>query len=127
MLLLEFVFAFIIGFLLVVLFSAFFRDRLPWGSFWLFLLIVFLGTWAVGAWITPFGPTLFDVAWLPFLLIGLFITILLFAAIPAPPEPRTIEQARETQEERSALAGLTIFFWITLVFAIVAIVLAYII
>jgi hypothetical protein len=35
-----------------------------------------------------FGPTVFDVAWLPFLIAGFFITVLLGATIPhGPPYP----------------------------------------
>jgi hypothetical protein len=127
--LLDLIAALIIGFLLVALFSALFRNQVPWGSFWIFLLIVFLVTWAGGLWIGPFGPTLFDVAWLPFLLVGLFVTILLVATVPPRPTrtPMTVEQARKTEAERAAMAGLTIFFWIALIFTIVAIVLGYII
>ncbi len=127
--LLDFVFAFIIALLLVLLFSTLFRDRTPWGSFWLFLLIVVLVTWAGGLWIAPFGPTLFNVTWLPFLLIGIFVVLLLAATVPArPPTTRaeTIEQAREAEAAGSVLAGVTIFFWIVLVISLIAIILAYI-
>jgi hypothetical protein len=129
MFLLDFLFAFVIGLFLVLLFSALFRNRTPWGSFWLFLLIVVLITWAGGIWVDPFGPTLFEVAWLPFLLIGVFVIILLAATVPArPPATRVeaIEQAREAEAAGSVLAGLTIFFWIVIVFSLVAILLAYI-
>ncbi len=126
---LDFLFALGISLLLVLLFSALFRDRTPWGSFWLFLLIVVLLTWAGGIWVDPFGPTLFEVAWLPFLIIGVFVIILLAATIPARPpatRPEAIERAREAEAAGSVLAGLTIFFWILIVFSLVAILLAYI-
>jgi len=130
MFLLDLVIALLIGLLLVLLFSALLRDRVPWGSVWIFLLIVFLVTWAGGIWIGPFGPTIFDVAWLPFLIVGIFITVLLAATVPpqsAPTKPKkeTIEHVRRSEPAQSALSGLTQFFWLALVFTIVVIVLAY--
>ncbi len=130
MFLLDLAVALLIGFLLALLFSALFRERIPWGSFWLFLLFVVLLTWAGGVWIGPFGPTVLDVAWLPFLIVGVFITILLAATVPAGPRPtapkdETIEGARRTEPAASALAGLTLFFWLALILTIAVIVLAY--
>jgi hypothetical protein len=130
MFLLDLLFAFVVGFLIVSLFSVFVRGRTPWGSFWLFLLIVFLVTWAGGVWIEPFGPTLFDVAWAPFLIVGFFVTLLVLAAAVPIRSPRTpgeaIEQAREAEVASTVLAGLTVFFWIFLVASLVAIALGYI-
>jgi len=51
------------------------------GFFWLFV-VVFLVTWAGGVWLRPFGPTLWGVCWLGFLLAGLFILLLLAIFIP---------------------------------------------
>jgi hypothetical protein len=48
MLLMDLVAALVIGLFLALLFSAIFQERVPWGSFWIFLLFVFLGTWAGG-------------------------------------------------------------------------------
>ena len=128
MFLLDLLIALVIGFLLVLLFSALFRDRTPWGNFWIFLLVVFLVTWAGGIWIAPFGPTIFNVAWLPFLIVGIFITLLLAATVPARPsrpQKGTIEEAKRTEAAESALTGLTLFFWIALIMTLTAIILAY--
>ncbi len=129
MFLLDLIFAFVISLLLVLLFSAFFRTRTPWGSFWLFLLMVFLITWAGGVWIEPFGPTLYDIAWMPFLYVGVFITIILAATVPARPpavKRETIEEARAEDAAGSVLAGLTLFFWLAMIVTIITIVIAYI-
>lgn len=128
MFLLDLMIALMIGFLLVLVFSALFRDRTPWGSFWIFLLVVFLVTWAGGIWISPFGPTIFDVAWLPFLIVGLIITVLLAAAVPprpTRPQKGTIEEAKRTASTESALSDLTLFFWIAVILTLIVIVLAY--
>lgn len=63
-----------------------------------FFIIVFLATWAVGAWVSPRGPTAFGVPWLAFLIIGLVIALVAAAAPPVrhwrvtaaagAPEPR---------------------------------------
>jgi len=128
MFLLDLSFALVIGFLLVLLVSALFRDRTPWGSFWIFLLVVFLVTWAGGIWIGPFGPTFFEVAWLPFLIVGIFITVLLASTVPprtSRPQKGTIEEAKRAEAPESVLAGLTLFFWIALILTLIAIILAY--
>lgn len=128
MFILDLLIALVIGFLLVLLFSALFRNSTPWGSFWIFLLVVFLVTWAGGIWIGPFGPTILEVAWLPFLIVGIFIIVLLAATVPpssARPRKGTIEEAKRTESAESALTGLTLFFWIALILTLIAIVLAY--
>lgn len=128
MFLLDLLIALVIGFLLVLLFSALFRNKTPWGSFWIFLLVVFLVTWAGGIWIGPFGPTIFEVAWLPFLIVGIFITTLLAATVSpraSRPQKGTIEEAKRTEAPESALTGLTLFFWIALILTLLSIILAY--
>ena len=130
MFLIDLLVALVISLLLVLIFSILFRSRIPWGSFWIFLLMVFLLTWAGGVWIRPFGPTIYNATWLPFLIFGIFIVILLAAVIPASPpsaQPRTVERGQRTEPALSALAGLTIFFWIILILTLAAILAAYVI
>jgi len=124
----EFIIAFSIAIIFVVVLRSMFGRRAPFGSFWILLLFLFLVTWAGGVWLVPFGPTLFDVAWLPFLVVGIFIAIVLATTVPPEPaRPMTVEQARDEGATASALAGLTIFFWITILFMMIAILLAYLI
>ena len=123
---LDFIIAFSIAIIFVLILRAIFGRRAPFGSVWILLLFLFLVTWAGGVWLVPFGPTLFDVAWLPFLVVGVFIAIVL--ATTVPPEsrhPRTVEEARSEGATATALAGLTVFFWITIVLTLIAILLAY--
>ena len=130
MFLIDLLVALVISLFLVLIFSILFRSRIPWGSFWIFLLMVFLLTWAGGIWIRPFGPTFYNVTWFPFLIFGIFIVILLAAVIPPSPtlaQPRTVDRGQRTEPALSALAGLTIFFWMILILTLAAILAAYVI
>jgi hypothetical protein len=60
------------------------RDGRRTGVVYLFL-IIFLATWAGGAWIRPFGPPIGHVHWLGFLIIGLFVALLLALFLPQRP------------------------------------------
>jgi len=124
----DLLFALAVALLLTAIFTAGFRNRGPWDVWWVFLLVVFLATWAGGLWFAPFGPTLFDVAWLPFLFVGLLVALLLAAAVPPARPPRTYGEAvAEARAEEAAIAAFSIFFWILLISLAVAVVLAYVV
>ncbi len=102
------------------------------GSIWIFL-IIFLITWAGGLWLKPFGPALWGIYWLPFLLTGLvvFLTLLIFS----PPRPLRGRQETldmlERAEQRKELEEVTyitfnLFFWILLLLLVAAIILRYV-
>jgi hypothetical protein len=117
-----------VALLLTAIFSAGFRNRGPWGAWWIFLLVVFLATWAGGLWLVPFGPTVFDVAWLPFLFVGLIAALLLAAAVPPARPPRTYGEAvAEARAEEAAVAAFSIFFWVLLVGLAVAVIVSYVV
>jgi hypothetical protein len=121
----DFLFAMVIGLLLTTLFAAIFDTRGPWDIWWVFLLLVFLAAWVGGVWITPFGPTLFEVAWLPFLFMGLIFALLL-AAIP-PARPRTYGEAvAEARAEEAAAMALSVFFWALIFVMFIAVIVAYV-
>ena len=123
----DFLFALAIGLLFTVVFAALFRNRGPWGLWWVFLLIVLLGAWAGGVWTTPaaIGPPLFGVYWLPLFVFGLIFALVLAAATPVTP-PRTRGEAiAQAQAEEAAVAVFGIFFWVMLVGLIVAVILGY--
>jgi len=114
-----------VGLLLTVIFGALFRNQGPWGIWWVFLILIFLVAWAGGVWVRPFGPVWFDVAWLPFLFVGLFFALLL-AAIPPLPRRTYGETVVEAQAEDAVIAAFSVFFWVLLIGLLVAIVLAYV-
>jgi len=128
MFLVDLLVALAIALLLTAIFTAGFRNRGPWDVWWVFLLVVFLGAWAGGLWLAPFGPTLFDVAWLPFLFVGFIVALMLAAAVPPARPPRTYGEAvAEARAEEAAVATFSIFLWVLLIGLAVAILIAYVV
>lgn len=124
---LDLLFALFIAILMTGIFGLLFR-RLRMGiGLFIFLIVLFLATWAGGLWIAPFGPTLLNVAWLPFLLVGLFFALLMITLIPPTRTPRTLEEARiQASSETEAVIFIDIFFWILLIGLLIAVVAAYV-
>jgi hypothetical protein len=85
----------------------------PWPAALGFLLLITLAAWAGGIWIPPFGPRLWGVALVPFLIAGILVALLL-AALTPPREPSTVHFQTRTEkriEERSPSGIWNIFFF----------------
>ena len=54
-----------------------------WSGLIFLFLILLLPIWAGGVWVGPMGPALFGVYALPFLFVGLGVTLLLVAVTPS--------------------------------------------
>lgn len=85
MLLAEFLTALIMAVVISGLFGIIFglkhtRGQKGLSSILLLFVIVLLAAWAGGLWITPFGPAIQDVHWLPYLITGLIFGFLFVAA-----------------------------------------------
>lgn len=140
--LLEVLFILIIALVISAIFYYGFGRRGPYGAFWAFLLILFLAGLAGRFWITPAGPAVWGFAWLP-LIFWIFIFALLIGAAtptedeeidPARDQERVVSRndairserdrrvAEDTAESAGAVAVFGIFFWILLLFLILAIV-----
>lgn len=96
-----------------------------------FFFILFFTIWAGGIWVQPFGPPLMGVHWMPFLTIGIIVSLLLLAAIPPAPTHRVDSNptrsttdsagtpshkeeaalAAERDREVEAAAAFSLFFW----------------
>ena len=101
------------------------------GIVWLFLMI-FLAVWAGGVWLRPFGPTVWGIHWMVFLLVGLIIVLFLIILIPRKAPRGRLETLdmlesieKEKQLEKVAYITLSIFFWILLSLLVIAILLRY--
>lgn len=133
MFILEVIFAACISLLLSGLFVLVTRNRSgKTGSLRLFL-IIFLATWAGGIWLKPFGPSLWGIHWLGFLIAGLFVSIILVITTPnrAPKGRRETldileKVARNRELDQITYLTLGVFFWILLAFLIIAIISRYI-
>ncbi len=127
---------FIVSFVIAVVLTGLFlflirKSGRRTGLIWLFLLI-FLATWAGGIWLRPFGPMLWGIHWVSFLLVGLLVILFLVIFIPKrPPRGRheTLDMLDRIQDEKNmeelAFITLSIFFWILLFGLVIAIVLRY--
>ncbi|MBZ0157332.1 MAG: hypothetical protein K8I29_14120 [Alphaproteobacteria bacterium] len=126
MLLMDLLFAFLIAMIVTVLFSMLFRRISTWASLLSFFFIVFLTTWAGGVWITPAGPSLWGVYWLPFVVVALVTAFILAAAAPiCPPDTREMA-ARSVAKQSNTAEIFGLFFWILLVALGITIIVRYI-
>lgn len=127
MLFIDALFAFFIALFFALIFSHGCRRTGPWCGFIPFFVVLFFATWAGGLWLFPFGPAMFGVTWMPFLLFSLFVALLL-AATPQPIPPTTKEQAVEQAKEEVAVEQtLNMFFWVIIIFLIIGIIGKYVI
>jgi hypothetical protein len=106
------------------LFFYVFRTAGPWGSFWIFILILILAGWAAAAWIRPFGPVYWNISWVPVLFVILLFSLFLAALTPARREKTIYEDEKipERQQEEAALFTLSFFFWAFIVFLLAAVI-----
>lgn len=125
MVLADFLVALIVATVLVAALGAGLR-RLPVGSVLLAMFVIlFLATWAGGAWMTPVGPRLAGTSVLSFLVVGLLTALLITAFIPRQP-PRTRGEAlRQADARREVAAFVNVFFWLVVVMLLVGIAVRY--
>jgi hypothetical protein len=135
--------AVLIALLISGIFVFIFRTRGPWGNFWAFFIILFLVIWAGAIWTVPAGPQYAGVSWLPLLLIGLIMALILAAALPS--SGRKSPRLRHTRDshleevplrrdkpgplvstdESTTSAGISAFFWILLVVLVLVVTIGY--
>ena len=112
-----------------LLFAYGFGRRGPWGSVWVFFLILFLGIWAASLWVTPIGPLWYGIAWIDVFVIGLLLAFLIAAVTEVGSRERQREKQgnekvmiSESRRKSSGIAFLGVFFWLFVVGAIVVII-----
>ncbi len=108
-----------------------FHSRGPWGNYWSSFLIMFLGIWAAQVWIEPMGPVWAGVAWLPLLLAGGYLSVLLIPIGPNhqdQPEQRdeTLREQQVKQRKEDWTFGvLNASFWLLLLVFVLVVALGY--
>lgn len=98
-------------------------------AFLFFFLILFFATWAGGVWLTPFGPTVWGGYWLPFVLIGLFVALLLAAAAEPTRGDSIRRRTAPVQEAEAETVAVTMFgmlFWILMIGLVAAVIARYV-
>jgi NADH:ubiquinone oxidoreductase subunit 6 (subunit J) len=84
--------------------------------------ILFLGTWAGGLWITPFGSPWLGVYWMPFLVAGLFVALLVAATDQSSRRSYERKKTESDHVEHAALAtAFGLLFWILIMALVIAI------
>ncbi|MBN1850145.1 MAG: hypothetical protein JW932_16345 [Deltaproteobacteria bacterium] len=129
----EFVTAFAVAFVLVLLFTWITRkQKRKEGLIWVFIML-FFATWAGGVWLAPFGPTLWGAHWLAFIVVGITLLLILVVSLP-PKAPRgrheTLDMLErfehEKEMERFTYITMGTLFWILLGVLIIALLVRYI-
>ena len=115
MFLIHFILALLIAGLFTAIFAAGFRGHRSRTGLLGFFLILLFATWAIALWVPPFGWTLYGVAWLPFLMIGFFLALIMLAFIPPARPPVNRQEARQiVREQQASLVAFDLFFWVLL-------------
>lgn len=126
MFLFDFFIALAIAGLVSAAFTLLFGRRGPWASLPIFFLLIFLAAWAGGVWITPIGPSVVGVYWLPFLVVAVLFAFLLAAVTPPERPPQSRLEAWEQARDMAATAlAVETFFWLLLISLVIVILLRY--
>lgn len=133
MFLLDFLVALGVTLLLTVIIAALFGTTGPWPYAWLAFLLILLVAWAAGTWARPVGPPLWGVYWMPFLVFGLIVALVIAAATPpdrarrrsgeVPASAGAATPEEEASEETAVAVGMGV--WIVFIVLLVALVLGY--
>lgn len=98
------------------------KKRGPWGSFWTFLLVVFVGIWLAVVWVDPVGPVWYGAAWFDLFFVGIIFALLLAAATPSATKEQRMHQRSGSDDKEVRKTAISAFFWIMLFFILVAII-----
>ncbi len=102
------------------------KRRGPWGAFWVFLLVLFLASWAGRLWIAPAGPVFWGFGWLS-VIFWVFIIALIIGLATPPERDRIVDYEPDTKTEitesdRGTAVVFGFFFWILMLVFIIAII-----
>jgi hypothetical protein len=114
MFIIDLVVALIVGLIIVSIISRAFGTKGPWGSLLWFFLVVSLFAWAGGVWLVPFGPMFWGIGWLPIIIMGFLVSLILTAASPRTPRWRRASK-EEVASEAGTRAVVDIIFWVVII------------
>ena len=116
--------ALLMAVLFTLIFTLVFKRPGPWTAWWAFFVIIFLVSLAGALWITPMGPLIMGIYWLPIILVA-FIFAALLASIRPPTGGRveTISQVKEKEVVTETM--FDVFFWLLLILLVLAIIFGY--
>jgi hypothetical protein len=103
------------------------RERALAG-FLVFMAVILLMSWAGGVWLRPIGPAAGGVYWLPFVLTGLLVALLI-AAFHYTKEVREAPLSHATQDRKvhdvKVTTEASVLLWVLLVVLVVVIAVSY--
>ena len=114
MFIVDLVVALIVGLIIVSIVSRAFGTKGPWGSLLWFFLVVSLFAWAGGVWLVPFGPMFWGIGWLPIIIMGFLVSLILTAASPRTPRWRRASK-EEVTSEAGTRAVVDVIFWVVII------------
>ena len=124
----HFVTAFIVALVLSAMLLLVVKAETTWNRFWSILITLTFAAWVGGLWIMPFGPVIWGIHILPFILMALLFGLILAAAGHLHSRQYR-EEPYYTQEELRGKEGskeaLTIYFWALIAFLLILVVLRY--
>jgi hypothetical protein len=98
----------------------------PWpGAVW-FFLVLFFGTFALGVWLRPVGPTFWGARLVPYIIAAGAISLLLAAATTAGRAPADRGGSEAPRRVAMGVAAWA-FFWATILLSATAIALHYLV
>jgi hypothetical protein len=127
---LHLLYALFVGISVACVWSFLLNSSGPWNNLYWFFLVIFLFSWGGGVWITPFGPTGWGVSWLPFVMMGVVVALLLSAATPRHERRRPVSGTRPVVVQAppasspvasTAFFALDLFFWFLVILLVTSI------
>jgi hypothetical protein len=136
----DLIFSIVVALIVSVVFARIIHRQGPRRGFFWFFLIIFLAVFAAGIWEKPNGEPFTDTNWLPFLLAGVLMALLLLILAPSHPNidresqldrNETMEMLDEIGQEKKFEAltyvSLNLFLWMVIALLVAAIIARFII
>lgn len=128
----DFVIVLVLATVAMVVLAATSARYRAWPTAMWFFILIFLGTWALGAWFEPVGYPVAGSYWVSFAMAAVLLTLFVAAVTAASGEPRSgtsASPATAPPEEEVPTAALgclvNLFFWLFVLAALVSIVGSY--
>jgi hypothetical protein len=121
--------AFFVSLLTTFLFLFLYKNKANIKDPVLFFLIIFFASWSSQLWISPFGPDLWGVSWVPMLITALIAAILSIAIYALPVsiqiKANNVKSNGGIISQRTPLEITGLLIWILLLVLIASVVFAY--
>ena len=98
-------------------------EEAVWPALLFFFALVWLGSWTIGRWVTPFGPTYWGAPVLTFVFFALMVAFVLMATVPV--RPRTAVGPGRPESAAPEVVAFGVFFWVALLILIVGLFMTY--